>query len=418
MRRDSIKYNLLLWFVLLAFGSSSGCSSFLSSGSSSSKWPWSKSEEQKPLPTRILTIWTDAVHHQAGQKAKRGFGGRVVFYAEGERPIQVDGTLTIYVFADEAGRESASPERKFVFGAAELKRHYSTCSLGDSYSVWLPWDEVGGPARQLTLIARFDSSNGGTVMSDPAKKMLPGIAKRNEPSDAEATSSPTSISSEQSVSSEEHAGEWPPLPESSRSNDSTAPKVPAALPDAPAPSRAGRSIAEILREQDHGAIPLSKTVLPPDAPSGGVAQVGYHEEETEMNSSQPRESFRSSTARVETIQLGDLRSQANSIVNVPQHLLQSGSMDEAEVKLEHPSVSESESLETESVIQRTTVSYGTPGLRRDAFNPGEASVSQSIDSTDEPRHEPWQRRSRTMGSNRRTIAESRREAMQDRRPTP
>lgn len=134
-----------------------------------------KSDEEPVLPSRVMTIWTDAIHHQKDQPAQRGFGGRILFYDdEDSEPIKIDGNLTVYVFSDEPGQQNNRPERKFVFPAEQLKKHYSSGSLGHSYSVWLPWDEVGGPSRQLSLITRFDGVNGGTVISEPARKLLPG----------------------------------------------------------------------------------------------------------------------------------------------------------------------------------------------------------------------------------------------------
>ena len=65
--------------------------------------------------------------------------------------------------------------RKYVFTADQLPDHYSKSALGHSYSVWLPWDEVGGPQRQIGLVARFEGRKGGVVMSDMSRQTLPGI---------------------------------------------------------------------------------------------------------------------------------------------------------------------------------------------------------------------------------------------------
>ncbi len=66
------------------------------------------------------------------------------------------------------------PARKYVFRAEELAGHYSESKLGHSYSFWVPWDRVGGPQRQVSLIARFKSAQGGVVMSEMTRHLLPG----------------------------------------------------------------------------------------------------------------------------------------------------------------------------------------------------------------------------------------------------
>lgn len=188
----------LLWLGMLLL-SPSGCSQMVGDwGSFDWKTPKlmpSKETEELELPGRVLAIWTDAVHHRKGQPAERGFGGRIVFYKEGDgEPIQVDGTLTIYAFGDEDGNQSKRPETKFVFGPDQLKQHYSKCGLGDSYSVWLPWDQVGGPTRQISLITRFEGRNGGTVISEPARKLLPGVDPIVEPDEGEVAGDGNAIS--------------------------------------------------------------------------------------------------------------------------------------------------------------------------------------------------------------------------------
>ena len=65
-----------------------------------------------------------------------------------------------------------------VFPADHLEKHASSCSLGDSYSFWIPWDQVGGPTRHLSLVTRFEGRNGGVVISNPANKLLPGKASQ------------------------------------------------------------------------------------------------------------------------------------------------------------------------------------------------------------------------------------------------
>lgn len=139
-------------------------------------WPWSKPKEKK-VPERILPVWTDTVLYQTNQAGVRGFGGRIYFYEKSATdPIEVDGAMAVYVFdADNDELHEQKPLRKFVFTAEQFANHMSRTSIGPSYSIWLPWGEVGGPPLRLSLIARFEGTQGGTVISDPTIKLLPGV---------------------------------------------------------------------------------------------------------------------------------------------------------------------------------------------------------------------------------------------------
>lgn len=459
-------YEYLLGWLCLWLAST-GCSSLTTTQTDSKPWPWSQTEAEPKLPARILTIWTDAVHHQSGQKAQRGFGGRVVFYAEANGdPIRVDGKLTIYVFPDEPGTDGAVPERKFVFGADELQRHYSKSSLGDSYSVWLPWDAVGGPSRQLTLIARFDGTAGGTVMSEPAKKMLPGVARRVDPNDTPASTDPRSLRTaaggDPSISND---ATNPSNLSSRQSIDATValgsatdfadtPAPPRSMPQPPpslspaAATSAPRSIADFLRQQS-ATSDKDATTDEQDRPAANPIQtVGYwspHEEPAPRDTMPP-----TGDARVETIDLGQLQSNRAGTISVPNHWLQNRSM--AEVATDEAAAAE--------FVQRSdnaTVYYGRPGQgaptslgversdeptinRFGELPPHGSSAPQTRFNTDSaPRPftdnsnstvdrvesgnsdrdadsqgsnapsngEQWPRQSRTLGSNRRSIAEQR-----------
>jgi hypothetical protein len=138
-------------------------------------WPFT-GEDSPGTPTRIIASWTDTVLYQPNQVPLRGFGGRLIFY-EGDKPeaIKVDGTLTVYAF-DETNRDlnNVKPSRKYVFTKDQLPSHYSKSKLGHSYSVWIPWDEVGGPQKEISLIARFTPEKGSVVVSEQTKQILPG----------------------------------------------------------------------------------------------------------------------------------------------------------------------------------------------------------------------------------------------------
>jgi hypothetical protein len=143
-----------------------------------SAWPWGDDEELEiQTPVRMVGLWTDTVLHNQGEKSQRGFGGRLIFYAQdGNDPVAVDGELVVYAF-DETGREQTDnkPTRRYVFPADQVALHQSPSPLGPSYSFWLPWDEAGGPQTEVSLICRFQPKEGALVTSEQTRHRLPGV---------------------------------------------------------------------------------------------------------------------------------------------------------------------------------------------------------------------------------------------------
>jgi hypothetical protein len=139
------------------------------------KWPFMR-EEEPGIPDRVMAMWTDTVLTHSEHPPTRGFGGRLMFYgADGTEPIKVDGSLVVYAF-DERGGDSddVKPDRKYVLTPEQLAKHHSESEMGHSYSVWLPWDEVGGTQKEISLIVRFLPVDGGLVIGEPSKHLLPG----------------------------------------------------------------------------------------------------------------------------------------------------------------------------------------------------------------------------------------------------
>lgn len=147
---------------------------------------WPLGDDKPKTPDKIVAIWTDTVLYKPDKTQERGFGGRLMFYqAKNERPVKVDGSIVVYAF-DETNRapNNPKPDRKYVFTPDQIPAHYSKSKIGHSYSVWLPWDEVGGPQKEISLVVRFEPKGAtGLVMGEPARQLLPGAtALAGEPS--------------------------------------------------------------------------------------------------------------------------------------------------------------------------------------------------------------------------------------------
>ena len=161
-----------------------GCSSWNWTKTKHTVMPWTADNDPQ-TPTKVVAIWTDSVASPAGV---RGLGARLMFYnKDPAKPVKVDGSLNVYAF-DETGRkpDNTKPDRKYVFTAEELAKHYSKSEIGHSYSIWIPWDKVDNPATSISLIVRFIPKTGNSVVvSEQATHFLPGtkpgsdLAKNN-----------------------------------------------------------------------------------------------------------------------------------------------------------------------------------------------------------------------------------------------
>jgi len=125
-------------------------------------------------PTRIVAIWAPDVLNTQGQPSTQGFGGRLYFYDENNRTMPVDGQLVIHAYDDSEDADHTTADKKFVFTAEQLKRHHGLCELGSSYSIWIPWQAVGGTRRSISLVPTFTSANGIRLVGHQTKNVLPG----------------------------------------------------------------------------------------------------------------------------------------------------------------------------------------------------------------------------------------------------
>lgn len=138
------------------------------------KKPKKSKTEEVGVPERMVVAWKDSVYEEQGIPMSRGFGGRFYFYDQENLPIQVDGELVIYGFDDSRVEKSNQADYKFVFTKEQLAQHFSESVLGPSYSIWLPWDAVGGEAKQVSLIPVFKASTGKIVRGDQTVNSLQG----------------------------------------------------------------------------------------------------------------------------------------------------------------------------------------------------------------------------------------------------
>jgi hypothetical protein len=147
---------------------------------------WQRKEGEKTAddPSRMVVIWSESVIYGPGKKPTRGLGGRVYFYNRTHQPVKAEGEMTVFAYADQeaaakgadqgADERAVNADRKYVFTSEEFKNHYSATEFGPSYSIWVPWDAVGGEQQAISLVPVFKTTAGEAIMGDHSRTLLAG----------------------------------------------------------------------------------------------------------------------------------------------------------------------------------------------------------------------------------------------------
>ena len=142
-----------------------------------------KYDDEALPPETMAAIWNFGVYEKPGSPSTRGLGGRIYFYDANNNAVTAEGKLIVYGFDGDNGN-STQPDKKFVFRESEFQSHYSESALGGSYSVWIPWDKVGGYRKSVTLLPVFKTKDGNLIRSEQSINLLAGKIKKEESVDS------------------------------------------------------------------------------------------------------------------------------------------------------------------------------------------------------------------------------------------
>lgn len=186
MRTTALPNRFAAWPALASLALlAAGCTSLSAPRvPTSPTWPeslplWPNQKEAAVAPETVAVVWTKAVLQAPNATPTRGLGGLVTFYGSDRgKPMKAEGRLTVYAYKDSPGKtDKIAPDVKYVFPAEQLANHYGRSALGDSYSIWIPWDQAGGPRQELTLTVGFEPAGGKRVMGTPTRVVLEGPSK-------------------------------------------------------------------------------------------------------------------------------------------------------------------------------------------------------------------------------------------------
>ena len=178
------------------------------------------------IPAQVIAVWSDAVYTEAGRPAVRGFGGRLYFHNASGKAVPVQGQLVIYGYDDSVdGNPARPPDRKFVFTAEQLATHLTAGELGVSYTLWVPWEPVGGYRKTVTLLPVFTAANGPAITGQQTVNLLPG--KTPEVSEQQARRNSTGLRESAVVQPASYQTSAPSRGAGENAGDLSAPEGPA-----------------------------------------------------------------------------------------------------------------------------------------------------------------------------------------------
>lgn len=160
-------------------GLASGCAGTAKSWTPALPWAAEKpsqiSEGKYQTPVKMVALWSPALYNNPGQPATRGFGGRLYFYNAKNEAVPVQGQLVVYCFDDtNKTSDHKQADKRVAFTPEQFSGHFSPTELGASYSVWVPWDAVGNPQAEISMVPIFTSATGQVVMGQQSLGLLPG----------------------------------------------------------------------------------------------------------------------------------------------------------------------------------------------------------------------------------------------------
>jgi hypothetical protein len=207
-----------------------------------------------------------------GQKPTRGFGGRIYFYDADNKAVPVEGQLVVYGYNDTFARpENKTPDRKYAFTPEQFTTHYNETELGASYSVWLPWDEVGGPQLDISLVPIFTATSGQLVVGESSRNLLPGPTTENTATRFERMTIPAGTMAGNGVQRAAYEqGDVIAAPQNPLAFQETSIRVPATLAEQLAkagPQNSATAQLAAIRSQRNAAAPAQQNTSQPTARS-------------------------------------------------------------------------------------------------------------------------------------------------------
>lgn len=120
----------------------------------------------------ILEVRPPVALNWDGRPGPDGFQVRVFFFATGDLPVTVSGTLEAQLFESEPGKNEGAvlegkPFKAWTYAPSDLNASLARTRYGWGYGLVLAWGEQAPKTQKVILRVRYRSPSGQTVFSDP-----------------------------------------------------------------------------------------------------------------------------------------------------------------------------------------------------------------------------------------------------------
>ena len=125
---------------------------------------------------RILCLWEPSHGNNVEGKPARGFAGQILFFGgKDDAAVRVDGQVRVVEYDNySVDDDEPKPLHAFTFEPDAWDVHRTEGSLGQSYSVFIPYMQKHKDTVNCGLKVEFTNKDGRVVSSDITEVMLPG----------------------------------------------------------------------------------------------------------------------------------------------------------------------------------------------------------------------------------------------------
>jgi hypothetical protein len=124
---------------------------------------------------RIVSLWEAAEGSDPEGMPTRGFAGQIMFFTVEDTPVKVDGKVVIYQY-DQYDDTQLNPQpiHSFTFEPDAWNVHCTNGTLGQTYSVFVPYMAPNTGTVNCGLRVEFHCADGRKVSSDITSVLLLG----------------------------------------------------------------------------------------------------------------------------------------------------------------------------------------------------------------------------------------------------
>jgi hypothetical protein len=153
-------------------------------------WSWGDRPPRGEV-AQVVALWADGIDVQpdpmCGGRPTPGLAGRVFLFDAQMSGVEADGMVSVYLYDDaQPPTDQPLPREVWNIDPMSLQRVLKKDGLGWGYSLWLPWSNYRPEIRNVTLVVRYQSSQGKELWSGAMTAAMRDAAGIKTPSQLQA----------------------------------------------------------------------------------------------------------------------------------------------------------------------------------------------------------------------------------------